>query len=349
MAIERLVVSEQQQDDPVEIELEVSLRPKTFQEYIGQERLKTNLKLAIDAAKKRSEPIDHVLLYGPPGLGKTTMASVIATEMGANIRITSGPAIERAGDLASLLTNLQDSDILFIDEIHRLNRTVEEVLYSAMEDFKLDIMLGKGPSARSLRLDLPRFTVIGATTRTGALAAPLRDRFGHIYRLEFYTPNEIQHIIERSAAILGSQVHREAAALLATRARLTPRIANRLLKRVRDYADVNGDGIIDEPITQGALTLLEVDELGLDPSDRRLLQSIIDNYAGGPVGIETIAAMTADERSTIEDFYEPYLMQMGLLERTPRGRKVTPKAYRHLGMQPAQSNTSDGTAQSSLL
>lgn len=337
MAIERLVVSEQQ-EDPVEVELEVSLRPRSFADYIGQERLKTNLQLAIDAAKKREEPIDHVLLFGPPGLGKTTMASVIATEMGANIRITSGPAIERAGDLASLLTNLQDSDILFIDEIHRLNRTVEEVLYSAMEDFKLDIMLGKGPSARSLRLDLPRFTVIGATTRTGALAAPLRDRFGHIYRLEFYTPEEIQKIIKRSAKILGTEVKNDAADLLATRARLTPRIANRLLKRVRDYADVNGDGIIDEPNTTGALTLLEIDELGLDPSDRRMLISIIENYNGGPVGIETIAAMTADERSTIEDFYEPYLMQMGLLERTPRGRKVTPKAYRHLGRTPKDTD-----------
>lgn len=335
MAIERLVVSEQQ-EDPVEVELEVSLRPRTFADYIGQERLKTNLRLAIDAAKKREEPIDHVLLFGPPGLGKTTMASVIATEMGANIRITSGPAIERAGDLASLLTNLQDSDILFIDEIHRLNRTVEEVLYSAMEDFKLDIMLGKGPSARSLRLDLPRFTVIGATTRTGALAAPLRDRFGHIYRLEFYTSEEIEKIIRRSAKILGTEVKEGAASVLATRARLTPRIANRLLKRVRDFADVNGDGIIDTVTTTGALKLLEIDDLGLDPSDRRMLISIIENYNGGPVGIETIAAMTADERSTIEDFYEPYLMQMGLLERTPRGRKVTPKAYKHLGRQPEE-------------
>lgn len=337
MAIERLVVPEQQ-EDPVEVELEVSLRPRTFADYIGQERLKINLQLAIDAAKKREEPIDHVLLFGPPGLGKTTMASVIATEMGANIRITSGPAIERSGDLASLLTNLQDGDILFIDEIHRLNRTVEEVLYSAMEDFKLDIMLGKGPSARSLRLDLPRFTIIGATTRTGALAAPLRDRFGHIYRLEFYTPDEIQQIIRRSARILGTQVKANAAGLLATRSRLTPRIANRLLKRVRDFADVNGDGIIDEPNTIGALKLLEIDEMGLDPSDRRMLISIIENYNGGPVGIETIAAMTADERSTIEDFYEPYLMQMGLLERTPRGRKVTPKAYRHLGRQQTEPN-----------
>ena len=314
-----------------EQQLENTLRPQDFASYIGQKRLKTNLKLAIDAARKRGEPIDHVLLYGPPGLGKTTMATVIANEMGANIRITSGPAIERAGDLASLLTNLGDGDILFIDEIHRLNRNVEEVLYSAMEDFKLDIMLGKGPSARSLRLDLPKFTVIGATTRTGNLAAPLRDRFGLIHRLEFYAPDEIAQIIARSADILGVQIHAPAAAELAKRARLTPRIANRLLKRVRDYADVNGDGIIDTVIATKALSLLEVDELGLDPADRLLLTKIIENFSGGPVGVETLAAMTGDERATIEDFYEPYLMQIGLLERTPRGRKATQKAYGHLG------------------
>jgi Holliday junction DNA helicase RuvB len=251
--------------------------------------------------------------------------------MGAQIRITSGPAIERAGDLASLLTNLQDGDILFIDEIHRLNRTVEEVLYSAMEDFKLDIMLGKGPSARSLRLDLPKFTIIGATTRTGALAAPLRDRFGMIHRLEFYTPAEVQQIIERAAQILNVKIDQPAAAELAKRARLTPRIANRLLKRVRDYADVNGDGIIDSLISSKALELLDIDELGLDTADRALLVAIIDNYNGGPVGVETLAALTAEERATIEDFYEPYLMQIGLLERTPRGRKVTHKTYTHLG------------------
>ena len=332
--IDRIVnttIDETPEEGVEEQQLENTLRPKDFASYIGQTRLKTNLKLAIDAARKRGEPIDHVLLYGPPGLGKTTMATVIANEMSANIRITSGPAIERAGDLASLLTNLGDGDILFIDEIHRLNRNVEEVLYSAMEDFKLDIMLGKGPSARSLRLDLPKFTVIGATTRTGNLAAPLRDRFGLIHRLEFYAPDEIAQIIARSADILGVHIHAPAAAELAKRARLTPRIANRLLKRVRDYADVNGDGIIDTVIATKALLLLEVDELGLDPADRLLLTKIIENFSGGPVGVETLAAMTGDERATIEDFYEPYLMQIGLLERTPRGRKATQKAYGHLG------------------
>lgn len=333
MAIERIVQGNIPADDPQEVELEVTLRPKDFASYIGQERLVKNLKLAISAAKKRSEPVDHVLLYGPPGLGKTTTASVIAHEMGANIRITSGPAIERAGDLASLLTNLQDGDILFIDEIHRLHRSVEEVLYSAMEDFKLDIMLGKGPSARSLRLDLPKFTLIGATTRTGALAAPLRDRFGLQHRLEFYTKSEIAQIIMRAASILKVKINQEAAEHLAERARLTPRIANRLLKRVRDYADVNGDGIIDQSIANQALALLEIDELGLDPADRRVLESVIEHYNGGPVGLDTIAAITGDERTTIEDFYEPYMMQIGLLERTPRGRKVTHKAYKHLGLK----------------
>ncbi len=344
MAIERIVNTGADEEDQQEKELEVSLRPRDFTNYIGQERLKKNLQLAIAAAKKRGEPLDHVLLYGPPGLGKTTMATVIANEMGANIRVTSGPAVERAGDLASLLTNLQDGDILFIDEIHRLQRTVEEVLYSAMEDFKLDIMLGKGPSARSLRLDLPKFTIIGATTRMGALAAPLRDRFGMTHRLEFYTPTEIHQIIERAAQILQVKIDKPAAEKLATRARLTPRIANRLLKRVRDYADVNGDGIIDHGISEQALALLEVDQLGLDPADRMLLNAIIDSYDGGPVGVETIAALTAEERGTIEDFYEPYLMQIGLLERTPRGRKVTPKAYAHLGKTKKRSDD-----QSSLL
>lgn len=319
-----------QDDDPEEQVIEVTLRPQVFSEYIGQERLKTNLKLAIEAAKKRGDPLDHVLLYGPPGLGKTTMATVIAREMGANIRITAGPAIERAADLASILTSLSDGDILFIDEIHRLGRSVEEVLYAAMEDYKLDIMIGKGPGARSVRLDLPKFTVIGATTRTGALAAPLRDRFGHIYRLEFYTPDEIARIITRSAAILGTRIDTPAAQLMSTRARLTPRIANRLLKRVRDYADVNGDGFIDEAMTQSALQLLEIDELGLDAGDRNLINRMIDMYGSNPVGLTTLAALTGDETSTIEDFYEPYLLQIGLIERTPRGRRVTPRAYTHL-------------------
>lgn len=329
--IERIVQTTTPVSDVNEEEFEVRLRPHDFANYIGQDRLKKNLQLAITAAKKRGEPLDHVLLYGPPGLGKTTMAGVIAHEMGAQMRITSGPAIERAGDLASLLTNLQDGDVLFIDEIHRLHRVVEEVLYSAMEDFKLDIMLGKGPSARSLRLDLPKFTLIGATTRTGALAAPLRDRFGHIHRLEFYTPEQIGQIIERAAKILDVQIDATAARELAERSRLTPRIANRLLKRVRDYADVNGDGIIDQPTATAGLQLLEVDKLGLDPADRMLLRAVIDNYDGGPVGVETLAALTAEERGTIEDFIEPYLMQIGMLERTPRGRKVTSKAYHHLG------------------
>lgn len=331
--IERIVDSADDTNG-VEQEIEVTLRPKTFKEYVGQSRLKQNLKLAIDAAKKRGEPLDHVLLYGPPGLGKTTMATVIANEMGTTIRVTSGPAIERAGDLASLLTNLQDGDILFIDEIHRLHRSVEEVLYSAMEDYKLDIMLGKGPSARSLRLDLPKFTIIGATTKAGSLAAPLRDRFGITHRLEFYTPGEIEQIIGRSAKILDVHIKPEASKALATRARLTPRIANRLLRRVRDYADVNGDGIIDTVISTQALELLEIDDLGLDPADRMILTAIIDNYNGGPVGVETLAAITSEERGTIEDFYEPYLLQIGLVERTPRGRKATHKAYKHLGKSP---------------
>jgi Holliday junction DNA helicase RuvB len=331
MAIERIVDTKPHEEDVEEQQIEVTLRPQTFEEYVGQERLKKNLRLAIDAAKKRGEPMDHVLLYGPPGLGKTTMATVIANEMGTNIRVTAGPAIERAGDLASILTNLADGDILFIDEIHRLSRAVEEVLYSAMEDYKLDIVIGKGPAARSIRLDLPKFTVIGATTRTGSLAAPLRDRFGHLYRLEFYTPDEIAQIITRAARILGTKIHDDSSKMLSTRARLTPRIANRLLKRVRDYADVNGDGIIDTVITSQALELLEIDELGLDPADRNLLHSIIESYQDRPIGLNTIAALTGDETTTIEDFYEPYLLQIGFLERTPRGRRVTAKAYRHLG------------------
>lgn len=337
MAVERIVATSQTDDDKEEV-FEQTLRPKSFDEYIGQDRIKKNLKLAIAAAKKRGEPIDHVLLYGPPGLGKTTLATVIANEMGAQIRVTSGPAIDRAADLASMLTNLQDGDILFIDEIHRLNRSVEEVLYSAMEDYAIDIMLGKGPSAKSLRLDIPKFTLIGATTRTGALAAPLRDRFGMIHRLEFYAPDDIAKIIERSAGILNTSINHAAAEVLSTRSRLTPRIANRLLKRVRDYADINGDGIIDTAITSSALKLLEIDELGLDPADRMLLRAIIDQYHGGPVGLNTLAALLGDESSTIEDHYEPFLLQIGMIERTPRGRKTTSKAHTHLKNSPNTVN-----------
>lgn len=336
MAIERIVDTSVHVDDNEEQQIEVTLRPQYFSEYIGQEHLKKNLTLAIEAAKKRGEPVDHVLLYGPPGLGKTTMATVIANEMGTQIRVTAGPAIERAGDLASILTNLGDGDILFIDEIHRLSRAVEEVLYSAMEDYKLDIVIGKGPAARSVRLDLPKFTVIGATTRAGSLAAPLRDRFGITHKLEFYSSDEIEQIIRRASQLLDSKIEPQAASMLAGRARLTPRIANRLLKRVRDYADVNGDGIIDTVMTTKALELLEVDELGLDPADRRLIGSILEHYGSNPVGLSTIAALTGDETNTIEDFHEPYLLQIGLIERTPRGRKVTVKGAKHLGKQPHQ-------------
>ena len=329
MSIDR-ILNTKIDNDIEEVELENNLRPRDFKNYIGQDSLKKNLKLAISAAKKRNEPLDHVLLYGPPGLGKTTMATVIANEMGAAIRVTSGPAIERAADLASLLTNLQNGDILFIDEIHRLNRSIEEVLYSAMEDFKLDIMIGKGPSAKSLRLDLPKFTIIGATTRAGKLAAPLRDRFGMIHRLEFYNEDEIQKIIDRAANILGIKIDEEAAKSLAIRSRLTPRVSNRLLKRVRDYAEVHGEGYINKDINLKAMELLDIDELGLEPADRLLLSTIIDNYNGGPVGVDSLAASIAEERSTIEDFYEPYLLQIGLINRTIRGREATDKAYKHL-------------------
>ena len=332
MAIERLVEPTMANGDAEEERMEISLRPVNFDEYIGQEHLKRNLKLAIDAVKKRADgsTLDHVLLYGPPGLGKTTMAGVIAHELGASLRVTSGPAIERAGDLASILTNLKDGDVLFIDEIHRLRRAVEEVLYSAMEDYKLDIVIGKGPAARSVRLDLPKFTVIGATTRTGSLAGPLRDRFGIIHRLEYYKEPEIERIIMRTAGILSTEIEPEACKLLATRSRLTPRIANRIFKRVRDYADVNGDGIVDVTVARGALELMEVDHLGLDPADRNMLRLMWENYGERPVGLATIAALTGDEPTTIEDFYEPYLLQLGLLARTPKGRVVTEKGRKHL-------------------
>lgn len=312
---------------------EGSLRPRLLREYIGQEKAKDNLQVFIDAARMRAEPLDHVLLYGPPGLGKTTMAAVIANEMGVNMRITSGPTIEKAGDLAALLTNLQENDILFVDEIHRLNRAVEEILYPAMEDYVIDIIIGKGPSANSIRLDLPRFTLIGATTRAGQLTAPLRDRFGVNLRLELYTPEELQRIVERSAGILGIEIDSAGAREIASRSRGTPRIANRLLKRVRDYAQVRADGVITKDVANDALLRLEVDQLGLDATDRRMLRSIIDLYHGGPVGLDTLAATIGEESVTLEDVYEPYLLQQGFLTRTPRGRCVTRKAYEHLGLE----------------
>ncbi|NCC67961.1 MAG: Holliday junction branch migration DNA helicase RuvB [Clostridia bacterium] len=312
---------------------EVSLRPRTLSEYIGQARAKDNLSIFIKAAKIRNEPLDHVLLHGPPGLGKTTLAGIIANEMGVNMRITSGPTIEKPGDLAALLTNLQENDILFVDEIHRLNRSVEEILYPAMEDYAIDIIIGKGPSANSIRLDLPRFTLIGATTRSGQLTAPLRDRFGVTLRLELYSPEELTMIVERSADILGIEIDREGAVEIARRSRGTPRIANRLLRRVRDFAQVTAEGKITRDIADKALTRLEVDKLGLDSLDKRMLRCIIDFYSGGPVGLETLAATINEESVTLEDVYEPYLLQQGFLTRTPRGRCVTKKAYDHLGIE----------------
>ena len=309
---------------------EGSLRPKTLKEYIGQEKAKGNLSIFIEAARKREEALDHVLLHGPPGLGKTTLAGIIAQEMGVNIRITSGPAIEKPGDLAALLTNLNEGDILFVDEIHRLNRSVEEILYPAMEDYVLDIIVGKGPSANSIRLDLPKFTLVGATTRAGQLSAPLRDRFGVSLRLELYTPEELARIVTRSATILGMPIEPKGAMEIASRSRGTPRIANRFLRRVRDFAMVLGDGTITKEAADLALSRLEVDRLGLDNIDRRMLTAIIQNYSGGPVGLETLAATIGEEAVTLEDVYEPYLMQLGFLTRTPRGRCVTPLAYDHL-------------------
>ena len=316
-----------------EDEGEYSLRPKTLREYIGQEKAKGNLDVFIQAAKMRKEPLDHVLLHGPPGLGKTTLSGIIANEMGVNIRITSGPAIEKAGDLAALLTNLQENDILFVDEIHRLNRSVEEILYPAMEDYAIDIIIGKGPSANSIRLDLPKFTLIGATTRAGQLSSPLRDRFGVSLRLELYQPEELQKIVLRSAALLGTEIDPDGAFEIASRSRGTPRLANRMLRRVRDFALIYNDGVITKKAAADALNRLEVDYLGLDDTDRKMLLSIIRNYGGGPVGLDTLAATIGEESITLEDVYEPYLMQIGFLTRTPRGRCVTQLAYDHLGIE----------------
>lgn len=327
---------------PADEEIENSLRPKQLTDYVGQEKAKENLSIYIKAAKQRGESLDHVLFYGPPGLGKTTLAGIVANEMGVNIRVTSGPAIEKQGDLVAILSNLQQGDVLFIDEIHRLNRTVEEILYPAMEDGKIDIIIGKGPSARSYQLSLPKFTLIGATTRAGQLSAPLRDRFGVILRLEMYTPEELSQIVKRSSKILNIPVDDDGAYQIASRSRGTPRIANRLLKRSRDFAEVKYEGIITAEAASSALNSMEIDELGLDSIDRRLLTTMIKNYNGGPVGLETISAAIGEESVTIEDVYEPYLMQIGFLARTPRGRIVTPAGYKHLGFE----NNSDNPQQS---
>lgn len=336
---QRVITSEFKQED---IEQEFSLRPHSFEEYVGQEKVKKLISMYVTAAKGRGEALDHVLLYGPPGLGKTTLANIIALEMGVSIRVTSGPAIERPGDLAAILTNLAENDVLFIDEIHRLNRSVEEVLYPAMEDYVLDIMVGKGPSARSIRLNLPHFTLIGATTRAGMLTSPLRDRFGVICRLDMYTPEQLNRIVTRSAAILGVETRPEGCMALARRSRGTPRIANRLLKRVRDYAQVHADGVITGEVADSALNMLGIDELGLDDDDRRILSAIVDKFGGGPVGLDTLAASTGDEDVTIEDVVEPFLLQLGFISRTPRGRIALPAAYRHMGRPvPGQSDAPD--------
>lgn len=327
---ERIICPGLEKED---VDIETSLRPKVIDEYIGQDKVKENLKIFIEAAKQRNEPLDHTLLYGPPGLGKTTLSNIIANEMNANIRITSGPAIEKPGDLAALLTNLAPGDVLFIDEIHRLNRSVEEILYPALEDFSLDIIIGKGPSARSIRLDLPKFTLIGATTKAGSLSSPLRDRFGIIHRLELYTNEQLEKIIKRSAGILKIDITEKGAHEIASRSRGTPRIANRLLRRVRDFAQIQNNGIVTDEIADKALLSLEIDEIGLDNIDRRMLDTIIKKFSGGPVGIETLAATIGEDIDTIEDVYEPYLMQIGFLNRTPRGRTATIAAYRHMGVE----------------
>jgi Holliday junction DNA helicase RuvB len=346
MALERLVSSTERAEDQV---LETSLRPRKLDEYIGQDRVKENLRIVIEAAKARDESLDHVLLYGPPGLGKTTLAQILATEMGVSLRITSGPAIERAGDLVSLLTNLKAGDVLFIDEIHRLARQVEEVLYSAMEDYAVDIIIGKGPAARSMRIKLPRFTLVGATTRLALLTSPLRDRFGIIHRLDFYDERAMLEIMRRSARILKVTMDEDGAQELAQRARGTPRVANRLLKRVRDYAQVRAGGAIDGIVARDALARLEIDELGLDETDRRVLLAIVEKFEGGPVGIATLAAATNEEVDAIMDVYEPYLIQLGFLQRTPRGRVATRRAYEHLGKSYAASLVAQAAAQMSFL